>query len=85
MCGRIAAAGRLRDHGSRVFALTDNTLELSGRQLEEAGEIDPLVSGRHAPSDPVGICLIGSHAWDTLGAVRAGRPRSFFTQARTVD
>ena len=61
MCGRVAAAGRLRDHGSRLFALTDNTPELSGRQLEEAGEIDPLVGGRHVPRDPGGICLIESH------------------------
>jgi 2-haloacid dehalogenase len=30
----------LRDHGFRLFTLTDNTLELSGRQLEHAGVID---------------------------------------------
>jgi hypothetical protein len=28
---------RLRDHGFRLFTLTGNTLEISGRQLEAAG------------------------------------------------
>ena len=32
-----AALGRLRQHGFRLFTLTDNTLEISGRQLERAG------------------------------------------------
>ena len=35
-----AALRRLRDHGFRLFTLTDNTLEISGRQLERAGIID---------------------------------------------
>jgi 2-haloacid dehalogenase len=35
-----AALSRLRDHGFRPFTLTDNTLEISGRQLERAGVID---------------------------------------------
>jgi 2-haloacid dehalogenase len=30
----------LRDEGFRVFTLTDNTLEISGRQLEQAGIIE---------------------------------------------
>lgn len=30
-----AALRRLRDHGFRLFTLTDNTLEISGRQIEE--------------------------------------------------
>jgi 2-haloacid dehalogenase len=34
------ALRRLRDHGFRLFTLTDNTLEISGRQLEKAGIID---------------------------------------------
>jgi 2-haloacid dehalogenase len=34
------ALRRLRDHGFRLFTLTDNTLEISGRQLERAGVID---------------------------------------------
>jgi 2-haloacid dehalogenase len=34
-----AALSRLRDHGFRLFTLTDNTLEISGRQLENAGII----------------------------------------------
>jgi 2-haloacid dehalogenase len=35
-----AALRRLRDHGFRLFTLTDNTLEISGQQLERAGVID---------------------------------------------
>ena len=35
-----AALHRLRDHGFRLFTLTDNTLAISGRQLEHAGIID---------------------------------------------
>jgi 2-haloacid dehalogenase len=35
-----AALRRLRDQGFRLFTLTDNTLEISGRQLERAGIID---------------------------------------------
>ncbi len=35
-----AALSRLRDHGFRLFTLTDNTLAISGRQLEDAGIID---------------------------------------------
>jgi 2-haloacid dehalogenase len=34
------ALRRLRDQGFRLFTLTDNTLEISGRQLEKAGVID---------------------------------------------
>jgi 2-haloacid dehalogenase len=35
-----AALKRLRDHGFRLFTLTDNTLAISGRQLEHGGIID---------------------------------------------
>jgi 2-haloacid dehalogenase len=35
-----AALRRLRDHDFRLFTLTDNTLEISGRQLERAGVIE---------------------------------------------
>jgi 2-haloacid dehalogenase len=34
------ALSRLRDNGFRLFTLTDNTLEISGRQLQRAGVID---------------------------------------------
>jgi 2-haloacid dehalogenase len=34
------ALRRLRDHGFRLFTLTDNTLAISGRQLEKGGVID---------------------------------------------
>ena len=35
-----AALRRLRDHGFRLFTLTDNTLPISGRQLQNAGLIE---------------------------------------------
>ncbi len=35
-----AALRRLREHGFRLFTLTNNTLEVSERQLERAGVID---------------------------------------------
>ena len=35
-----AALRRLRDHGFRLFTLTDNTLEISGRQLAHGGIIE---------------------------------------------
>jgi 2-haloacid dehalogenase len=35
-----AALRRLRENGFRLFTLTDNTLAISGRQLEHAGVID---------------------------------------------
>jgi len=35
-----AALRRLRDHGFRLFTLTDNTLAISGRQLQQGGIID---------------------------------------------
>jgi 2-haloacid dehalogenase len=35
-----AALRRLRDHGFRLFTLTDNTLEISGQQLAPTGVID---------------------------------------------
>jgi 2-haloacid dehalogenase len=35
-----AALRKLRDHGFRLFTLTDNTLGISGRQLEHGGIID---------------------------------------------
>ena len=88
-----AALRRLRDHGFRLFTLTDNTLAISGRQLEHAGlievferrfSVDETVR-RHKPApgayhsvatalgaDPVSICLIACHVWDTIGALAAG-------------
>jgi 2-haloacid dehalogenase len=53
-----AALRRLRDHGFRLFTLTDNTLEISGAQLEKAGVIDVFERGfsvdesvkRHKPA-----------------------------------
>jgi 2-haloacid dehalogenase len=47
-----AALHRLRDHGFRLFTLTDNTLGISGRQLENAGVID-LFEGRFSVDETV--------------------------------
>jgi 2-haloacid dehalogenase len=45
-----AALDPLRDHGFRLFTLTDNTLEISGRQLEQAGLIDLFERTVHDPA-----------------------------------
>ncbi len=42
-----AALRRLRDHGFRLCTLTDNTLAISGRQLEQGGIID--LCTQHGP------------------------------------
>ncbi len=47
-----AALRRLRDHGFRLFTFTDNTLEISGRQLEHAGVID-VFEGRFSVDETV--------------------------------
>jgi 2-haloacid dehalogenase len=47
-----AALNRLREHGFRLFTLTDNTLDISGRQLEHAGVID-LFEGRFSVDETV--------------------------------
>jgi 2-haloacid dehalogenase len=60
-----AALGRLRDHGFRLFTLTDNTLEISGRQLEHGGiigeferrfSVDETVK-RHKPAPEAYHCV----------------------------
>jgi 2-haloacid dehalogenase len=75
-----AALRRLRAHGFRLFTLTDNTLAISGRQLEHGGiieeferrfSVDETVAAALGV-EPGNICLIASHVWDTLGAVAAG-------------
>src|ERR1700760_2726398 len=48
-----AALRRLRDHGFRLFTLTDNTLAISGRQLERAGVVD-VFERRSASTRPCG-------------------------------
>jgi len=46
-----AALPRLRDPGFRLFTLTNNALDVSGRQLEKAGVID-LVERRRDRAPP---------------------------------
>jgi 2-haloacid dehalogenase len=58
---------RLRDHGFRLFTLTDNTLEISGRQLENAGLIDLFerrfsvdeTARRHKPAPEAYASVVG--------------------------
>ena len=47
-----AALRRLLEHGFRLFTLTDNTLAISGRQLENAGVID-VFEGRFSVDETV--------------------------------
>jgi len=61
------ALRRLRDHGFRLFTLTDNTLEISGRQLENAGLIDLFerrfsvdeTARRHKPAPEAYASVVG--------------------------
>ena len=70
-----AALRRLRDHGFRLFTLTDNTLEINGRQLEEAGLIDMFerrfsvdeTVKRHKPAQEAYHCVAAA-----LGATPSG-------------
>ena len=47
-----AALRGLRDHGFRLFTLTDNTLEISGRQLDRAGVLFAASPLRPSPRRP---------------------------------
>jgi 2-haloacid dehalogenase len=49
-----SALRRLRDHGSRLFTLPDNTLDISGRQLERAGVVD-VFERRFSVDGPCGV------------------------------
>ena len=63
-----AALRRLRDHGFRLFTLTDNTLEISGRQLEQGGDHRPVRApiqrrrDRAAPQAGAGGLPLGGRA-----------------------
>jgi len=62
-----AALRRLRDHGFRLFTLTDNTLAISGRQLEQAGVID-LFERRFSVDETVRRHKPAPEAYGSVGA-----------------
>ena len=62
-----AALRRLRDHGFRLFTLTDNTLAISGRQLEKAGVIG-LFERRFSVDETVRRHKPAPEAYDSVAA-----------------
>jgi 2-haloacid dehalogenase len=62
-----AALQRLRNHGFRLFTLTDNTLEISGRQLEQAGIID-LFERRFSVDETVHRHKPASEAYESVAS-----------------
>ena len=68
-----AALRRLRDHGYRLFTLTDNTLAISGRQLERAGVID-LFEGRFSVDETVRRHKPAQEAYHSVAAMLGADP-----------
>jgi 2-haloacid dehalogenase len=68
-----AALHRLRDHGFRLFTLTDNTLAISGRQLEHAGVID-LFERRFSVDETVKRHKPAQEAYHSVAAALAVDP-----------
>jgi 2-haloacid dehalogenase len=62
-----AALRRLKDHGFRLFTLTDNTLEISGRQLQKAGIIE-LFERRFSVDESVRRHKPASEAYHSVAA-----------------
>ena len=84
------ALRRLRDHGFRLFTLTDNTLAISGRQLERGGvidlfesrfSVDETVKRIHKPGTPIQALVRGPGALDNEMVVA---PRDAFLGASAV-
>ena len=69
-----AALRRLRDHGFRLFTLTDNTLEISGRQLDAAGVMD-LFERRFSVDETVRLAQAGAGGLPVGGRRAPGRSR----------
>src|ERR1700728_3632101 len=67
------ALRRLREHGFRLFTLTDNTLEISGRQLEAAGVID-VFERRFSVDETVKRHKPAQEAYHSVGAALEGDP-----------
>jgi 2-haloacid dehalogenase len=70
-----AALRRLRDHGFRLFTLTDNTLDISGRQLQHAGVID-LFEGRFSVDETVKRHKPAQEAYHSVAAALGVDPAS---------
>ena len=68
-----AALRRLREHGFRLFTLTDNTLEISGRQLERGGVID-LFERRFSVDETVRRHKPAQEAYHSVAAALAVDP-----------
>ena len=68
-----AALRRLGDHGFRLFTLTDNTLEISGRQLEHAGVID-VFERRFSVNETVRRHKPAPEAYHSVAAALAADP-----------
>jgi 2-haloacid dehalogenase len=68
-----AALRRLRDHGFRLFTLTDNTLAISGRQLEHGGVID-LFERRFSVDETVRRHKPAREAYDSVASALAVDP-----------
>jgi 2-haloacid dehalogenase len=67
------ALRRLRDHGFRLFTLTDNTLAISGRQLEQGGVID-LFERRFSVDETVKRHKPAPEAYQSVGAALGLEP-----------
>jgi 2-haloacid dehalogenase len=69
----LMALRRLRVHGFRLFTLTDNTLEISGRQLERAGVID-LFERRFSVDETVRRHKPAQEAYHSVAAALGASP-----------
>jgi 2-haloacid dehalogenase len=67
------ALRRLREHGFRLFTLTDNTLEISGRQLAQGGIID-LFERRFSVDETVRRHKPAPEAYQSVAAALAVDP-----------
>ena len=99
-----AALDLLRDAGLRLAALTNNTAEVAGAQLSNAGLSDrfekilsadsvrrlkPAPEPYRAAAEALGVetpqvRLVAAHAWDVIGAMRAGCAAAFVARPGMV-
>ena len=99
-----AALDLLRDAGLRLAALTNNTAEVAGAQLANAGLSDrfekilsadtvrrlkPAPEPYRAAAQALGVetpqvRLVAAHAWDVIGAMRAGCAAAFVARPGMV-
>jgi len=99
-----AALDLLRDAGLRLAALTNNTAEVAGAQLANAGLSDrfekilsadtvrrlkPAPEPYRAAARALGVetsqvRLVAAHAWDVIGAMRAGCAAAFVARPGMV-